>query len=412
MLNVDASSVSGRRTGADEAPLRAEHDAAMPAVAGQVHASASVAVAAKPLRVLIVSDEMEVGGSQRQIAGLLRAFPRAQCHAELAYFRTPSFLVDEIEAAGIAVHRIDKRSRRDVRFLLRLARLLREGRFDVVHCFSFTAELWIRLALLLSPGAVLVASMRDMGHALTPLQWRIKRGVCRSARAVISNSTQAAERIRDVMRDGPPVHVIANGIDMPMPLDATRRQALRAEMGAIDGRTLALFVGRLAQQKNVDLLLDALATLPRDERPRVALAGHGPLRETLEVRALSLGLVDDVRFLGERRDARELMQAADMLVLPSRDEGQSNVVLEAMAAGLAVLATRVGGNAELIEDGVSGVLFDCSDAAALRSALRRAAGDLPWCRRLGAAARSRVADRYSLDTLARETLAVYRRCLR
>ena len=400
----DAALPCGGGHGRDVLP-----QSAIAAMAGPTGVAESTSA---PLRVLIVSDEMEVGGSQRQIAGLLRAFPPAQCHAELAYFRTPSFLVDEIEAAGIAVHRIDKRSRRDVRFLLRLARLLREGRFDVIHCFSFTAELWTRLALLLAPGAAMVASMRDMGHALTPLQWWIKRRVCRSARAVISNSAQAAGRIRDVMRGGPSVHVVANGIDMPMPLDATRRQALREEMGAIDGRTLALFVGRLTHQKNVDLLLDAMATLPRSERPTVALAGHGPLRETLEVRALSLGLLDDVRFLGERRDARELMQAADVLVLPSRDEGQSNVVLEAMAAGLAVLATRVGGNAELIEDGVSGVLFDCSDAAALRSALRRAAGDLPWCRRLGEAARSRVADRYSLDTLARETLAIYRRCLK
>jgi len=364
------------------------------------------------LRVLIVSDEMEVGGSQRQIAGLLRAFPRPQCDAELAYFRTSSFLVDEIERAGIAVHRIDKRSRRDVRFLLRLARRLRDGRYDVVHCFSFTAELWVRLALLLAPGAALVASMRDMGHALTPLQWRIKRTVCRSARAVVSNSTQAAERIRGAMRGGPPVHVVANGIDMPPPLDASRRQALREDMGGADGRTLALFVGRLAHQKNVDLLLDAMAMLPAGGRPRIALAGNGPLREALEARARSLGLGDDVRFLGERRDAPELMQAADVLVLPSRDEGQSNVVLEAMAAGTAVLATRVGGNAALVEDGTSGVLFDCSDAAALRDALQRAADDPAWCRRLGDAARARVSDRYSLDTLARDTLAVYRQCLR
>lgn len=367
---------------------------------------------ARPLRVLIAIDEMEVGGSQRQIAGLLRAFPRGQCHAELVYFRSPSFLVDDIEHAGIAVHRIDKRNRRDLGFLLRLARLLREGRFDVVHCFSFTAELWTRLALLLAPGAALVASMRDMGHALTPLQWRIKRSVCRSARMVISNSAQAADRIREAMDGGPPVHVVANGIDMPPALDASRRQALRDGMGAVEGRTLALFVGRLAHQKNVDLLLEAMALLPLGQRPRVALAGDGPLRAALAARAAALGLGDDLRFLGERRDARELMQAADVLVLPSRDEGQSNVVLEAMAAGCAVLATRVGGNATLLEDGAAGVLFDCSDAVALRDAMRHAADDPAWCRRLGDAARARVADRYSLDTLARETLAVYRQCLR
>jgi glycosyltransferase involved in cell wall biosynthesis len=366
---------------------------------------------AEPLRALVVSDEMEVGGSQRQIASLLRALPREQCHVELAYFRRPSFLVDDIVHAGIAVHRIDKRGRLDPAFLLRLARFLRDGRYDVVHCFSFTAELWVRLALLLAPGAALVASMRDMGHGLTPLQWRIKRRVCRGARAVISNSARAAERIRAMLGPAQPVHVIANGIDLPEPLAPADRQALRSQMGAGDDRALALFVGRLAHQKNVDLLLTALAALPPARRPQTALAGSGPLREVLQARVGELGLAGVVRFLGERRDARELMQAADFLVLPSRDEGLSNVVLEAMAAGRAVLATRVGGNAELIEDGVSGVLFDCSDATALAAALDRIAGDPAWRAGLGDAARMRVIDRYSPAVLARETLAVYRQCM-
>jgi glycosyltransferase involved in cell wall biosynthesis len=366
---------------------------------------------AEPLRVLVVSDEMEVGGSQRQIASLLRALPREQCHVELAYFRRPSFLVDDIAHAGIAVHRIDKRGRVAPAFLLRLARFLRNGRFDVVHCFSFTAELWVRLALLLAPGAVMVASMRDMGHGLTPLQWRIKRLVCRSARAVISNSARAAERIGALLGPARPVHVIANGIDVPAPLAPEERRALRAEMGAGDDRAVALFVGRLAHQKNVELLLTALAALPPARRPRTALAGSGPLRETLQARVGELGLACDVRFLGERRDARELMQAADFLVLPSRDEGLSNVVLEAMAAGRPVLATRVGGNAELVEDGTSGVLVDCGDAAALATALDRLVGDPDWRGRLGSAARARVIDRYSPAVLARETLAVYRQCM-
>lgn len=366
---------------------------------------------AEPMRVLVVSDEMEVGGSQRQIASLLRALPREQCHVELAYFRNPSFLVADIEHAGIVVHRIDKRRRIDPGFLWRLARFLRNGRFDVVHCFSFTAELWVRLALLLAPGPALVASMRDMGNAMTPLQWRIKSRVCRGARAVISNSARAAERIRAVLDAFPPVHVIANGIDVPVSLDPARHAALREEMGGTGDRALALFVGRLAHQKNVELLLAALAALAPERRPRVALAGNGPLRGSLQARARRLGVDGDVRFLGERRDARELMQAADFLVLPSRDEGLSNVVLEAMAAGRPVLATRVGGNAELIEDGHTGVLFDCGDAAALAAALDRANADAAWRARAGAAARARVVDRYSPAVLARETLAVYRQCM-
>lgn len=364
-----------------------------------------------PLRVLVVSDEMEVGGSQRQIAGLLRALPRAQCHAELAYFRTPSFLVEEIERVGIRVHRIDKRRRIDPAFLLRLARFLRRGRFDVVHCFSFTAELWTRLALLIAPGAALVASMRGLGHHLSPLEWRIKRQVCASASAVISNSNRAGELIRAAIGPRVPVHVIANGVEPPPPLSAQARAALRASLGAGDERVLALFVGRLSPEKNVGMLLDALAAMPSGQRPLVALAGAGPERAELECRAQRLDLERDVRFLGERRDAPALMQAADVFVLPSSDEGLSNVVLEAMAAGCPAVVTRVGGNCELIEDGVGGLLVESGDTVALRAALERLCGDAALRRRLGAAARARVVDRYSPDALARDTLRVYRTCV-
>lgn len=364
------------------------------------------------LRLLIVSDEMEVGGSQRQIASLLGALPPESCQAQLAYFRNPSFLVGQIERAGITVHRIDKRGRIDPGFVLRLVRFLRRGRFDVVHCFSFTAELWTRVALLLAPGAAMVASMRDMGHGLSPAQWRIKRLVCRGACAVISNSFGAAERLRAALGAHPPVHVVVNGMELPPMIDAGRRDALRAGMGAGDDtRALALFVGRLTHQKNVALLLEAVATVAPGLRPHIALAGEGPLRDELQSTVRRLQLDGDVRFLGERSDARELMQAADFVVLPSRDEGLSNVVLEAMAAGRPVLATRVGGNPELVEDGATGILFDSGDAAALADALRRLAADPDLREHMGEAARARIGDRYSPSVLARDTLAVYRACL-
>ncbi|MCK9538950.1 glycosyltransferase [Dokdonella sp.] len=366
---------------------------------------------AELLRVLIVSDEMEVGGSQRQIAGLLRALPRAQCHVELAYFRNPSFLVDDIEQAGTTVHLVAKRRPIDLRFLHELVGFLRRGRFDVIHCFSLTAELWTALALRLAPGARMIASMRDMGHGLTPLQWRLKRRVCRQARAVISNSRGVADYLRAQIGAHPPQFVIANAVDPPAPLAAAEREALRLALGAQADRPLALFVGRLAHQKNVELLLGALAALAPAQRPQVALAGSGPLRADLEAQSRELGLERVVRFLGERRDAPALMQAADLLVLPSRDEGLSNVVIEAMAAGCPVLATRVGGNPELIEDQVSGILFDSGDGVALGAALAELCADAPRRQAMGEAARARVADRYSPERLARETLAVYRHCL-
>ncbi|MFI4969214.1 MAG: glycosyltransferase [Lysobacterales bacterium] len=372
----------------------------------------AAADSAAPKRLLIVTDEMEVGGSQRQIAHLLGALDRRDWQADLAYFRKRSFLADTIEAHGVPVHRVAKRGRVDPRFLLALARLLRRGRYDIVHCYSFTAELWVRIALYLAPGAMFIASMRDMGHGLSPRQWAIKRRICRGARAIISNSTGAAERLRHEIGGGaPPVHVVPNGIELPVPIDADRRERLRADLGADADRALGLFVGRLAHQKNVHLLLDALAALETRTRPSIALVGSGDLRGELEARVQALGLAGEVRFLGERDDARELMQAADLFVLPSRDEGLSNVVLEAMACGCAVVATRVGGNPEVIDDGVNGLLVDSGDRVALSAALRRLATEPALRDRLGSAARERVARAYSIPALAAATAAVYRSCL-
>lgn len=366
----------------------------------------------RALRLLVVSDEMEVGGSQRQISCLLRALPPAQCRAELAYFRNSSFLVDEIRAAGIPAHLVPKSRRIDPVFLWRLARLLRKGRYDVVHCYSFTAELWTRLALGLVPGTALVASMREMGGMLGPLQWRIKRAVCRSARAVISNSEAAAVRLREVMGAGaPPVVVVANGIEPAAALSDSERERMREAMASAPQRPLLLFVGRLVPQKNPGLLLEALARMSPQQRPQLAFAGDGILRAGLQAQALALGLAGEVRFLGERDDAPRLMQAADALVLPSRDEGLSNVLLESMACGLCPIATRVGGTPDLIADGIDGLLFDSGDAAGLQACLERMVSDPVAIRRLGQAAKAKILRRYSPGALAAASLGVYRECL-
>ncbi|HEY4555929.1 MAG TPA: glycosyltransferase, partial [Lysobacter sp.] len=111
-----------------------------------------------PRRVLVVTDEMEVGGSQRQIVNLLAGLDRARWQPELLYFRNRSFLVDEVERLGIPVHHLPKHGRIDPRFVARYAALLRRGDYDVVHAFSLTAELWTVLARTLSGAAPRVVS--------------------------------------------------------------------------------------------------------------------------------------------------------------------------------------------------------------------------------------------------------------
>lgn len=367
----------------------------------------------RPRRLLVVSDEMEIGGSQRQIVHLLAGLDRGRWQPELVYFREHSYLAESLAGLGIAVHRLPKRRRIDLVFLWRLAAFLRRGRYDVVHAFSLTAEVWTLAArmFLLRPPRV-VASVRGLYQEQPPLFWRLKRAVVRHADAIVANAAAGA-RVA-AARTGVPIQrirVIPNGVPLPAALAQDAIETLRAGVGAPPDRVMALFVGRLVPDKNIPCLLRALAALPPEVRPWLAVAGDGPLRAGLASLAAELGLAAGVRFLGERSDPVALMQAADFLVLPSRQEGLSNVLLEAMATGCPVVASAVGGTPELVVDGHTGLLFADDDAGALASCLRRLSQDARLRDALAAQARERALADYSVERMVASTMEVYERCL-
>jgi glycosyltransferase involved in cell wall biosynthesis len=173
---------------------------------------------------------------------------------------------------------------------------------------------------------------------------------------------------------------------LPNFVDATPAAPLaRAALATPEAVPLALALGRLHENKGFDVLLTALAELPD---LHLWLAGEGPLRHVLEAQAASLGIAGRVRFLGWRDDVPALLAAADFLVCPSRHEPLGNVVIEAWAAGRAVLAAAAAGPSELIAEGESGVLVPVEDVPALAAGLRRFAADPALRARLAAGGRA------------------------
>lgn len=366
-----------------------------------------------PRRLLVATDEMEIGGSQRQISYLLGGLDRTRWQPELVYFRNTSFLVDELRAQGIVVHHVPKRSRLDLRFVLAYASLLRRNRYDLVHAFSLTAELWTLLAgLLARRRPPLVASVRGLYLDQPAPFWRLKRYVLSRSVAVIANARAGAAAAAQRSGVAPErFSVVPNGM-LPIerqPRDASTR--LRQAIGAPPDRRFCLFVGRLVTQKNLPCLVRALAMMPPASRPWIALAGNGPLRAQVEAMREAAGLSGDIRLLGEREDTAALMQAADFLVLPSSFEGMSNVLMEAMSVGCPVIASVVGGNPELVEDGQTGLLFPDDDAHALAAQLQRMSSDPALRARLAENAARTMHERYSIDNLVAATSAIYERCL-
>jgi len=364
-------------------------------------------------RLLLVTDEMEVGGSQRQITNLLDGLDHARWEPELLFFRRPSFLVAEIEQRGVRVHHLPKKGRVDPRFVLAYATLLRHGNYSMVHAFSLTAELWTALAsMIVRRPPKLISSVRGLYLTESASFWRLKRFVVLRSTAVIANAhacAAAASMHAGIARDR--IEVVANGVAIPAAMPPEQRSVMRRQIGCPPDRPFGLFVGRCVVEKNLACLIRALARLPGEQRPWMAFAGDGPLRAETEALAVAAGVDGDIRFLGERTDATELMQAADFLVLPSVQEGMSNAVLEAMASGCAVAASAVGGNPELIKDGVTGLLFGSNDHAALATCLMRLAHDVELRQRMAAEALARVQSLHSVPAMVASMAAVYERSL-
>jgi len=354
------------------------------------------------IKLLIVTDEMEVGGTQRQITTLLEGLDKNRFLPTLLYFRERSHLVDQIERAGVETVQIPKRGAIDPSFFIALWRFMRNGQFDVVHCFSFTGELWGALALMLVGRGKLITSIRGVYEWYRPFQWLVKTWVTRRSFCVVANSRAGADYARTRMKSAIriPFEVVYNGIGAVPLADDVERSRLRESLGIGPHSIMVLFVGRLVDHKNIPSLIRALQRIDAAGAHdiHVLVAGDGPERALLEDAGRTFH-GDLLRLLGERSDVAALMQACDFLVLPSRREGLSNAILEAMAAAKPVVASRVGGNVELVTDGTTGFLYPGDDDAALADAIVRLARDSLLRGQLGTAARVLAQQEFSRDTM-------------
>lgn len=368
------------------------------------------------IKVLLLTDEMEVGGTQRQIVHVARTLDRSRFEPTVLYFRNESFFVDELKAAGVPVVRIEKKGRFDPAFVARLRNHLVRSRYDVVHCFSFSGELWGAVARRLVPPSMrpaLVSSIRGTYEWYSAAQWRIKRWVSTQSSCVVANSRAGAAYACERMgRPECAVDVVYNGVQCEPPCEDAARE-LRWLLSPA-GEPLILFVGRLVVHKDVPTLVRAFHTLrARGIGARLCVAGDGPLRAELESLVRALHLEAQVALIGERHDVANLIAASDFLVLPSLREGLSNVILEAMIGGRPVIASRTGGNVELVEQGRTGLLFEVGSEVQLVEAMSRLATDADLRRSLGTAARAVAEARYSVpamvQSLERHYAAVSRR---
>lgn len=362
----------------------------------------------RPIRVLYVIGSLDVGGSERQLVELLRRIDRSLIAPAVLCLTSEGPLAADVRELGITVDAIGyegfRIKRHPVRTLAALWRLrARIVAFapDVVHTVLFWACVLGTLAARSAGVPVVIGSRRGLGH----FRRELSRGVlaveaAANRRTDVFVANAEAVRLDAIAGENLPgdrVRVIYNGVDAER-LDPRSRAEARARLGVAADARLLVVVANLIAYKGHRVLLDAFsdvkARLPKAE---IALLGDGVEREALEAQALRAGLASAVRFVGSTPEVRTWLAAADLVVHPSFEEGFCNAILEAMAAGRAVVATNVGGIPEAVVDGDTGWLVPPRDADALASAICDVVPAPDRLARAGEAGRERVRQHFLLD---------------
>jgi len=358
------------------------------------------------IRVVHVVHSFGTGGLEKGIATLVdRAGPEF-AHTVLCLSRSGASA--ELLPAGTPVLELDKRPGHSLRFVLRLARVLRSAHPEVVHTRNWGGLDGI-LAARLARLRGLVHGEHGWGmddpHGTDRKRILARRHTSRWVRAFTCVSQDIERWLVDRVRVRAPVRQIYNGVDAARFRPGASGGRIRRDLGLDERAFIVTICSRLDPIKDHPTLFRAIGLLrSRHPEARLWVVGEGPERAALEPQA-----GEGIRFLGERTDVPEILAETDVFALTSRNEGISNTILEAMAAGLPVVATRCGGNPELVLDGESGCLFAPGRSDELAGLLERYAGDPALRRAHGEAARQRVLARFGIQQMVEQYEDLYRR---
>lgn len=366
------------------------------------------------IHVMHVYSRLNVGGIEHQILNVLPRLNNGRYRASLCLIKSEGAQANDLRKRGIPIYVVPLRGRLGPSSLARLGWLFRSTRTRIVHAHvresNTSATVSARLALV--PVVIgTIHSMNKIQGMRRILQDRTLAR-CRDTTIAVSESVKA-NYCRAIGVDPSRVTVIYNGVDLARFTgpDVDRAQVLDA-LGVDPGDRVVACVARMASPKSHHILLAAAARVLRSApRTTFLLVGDGPLTESLQAQARSLGISSKVVFAGARDDVPRILCACDASALTSNREGFSIVVIESLAAGLPVVATDVGGNAEAIEEGVSGFLLPVGDVEGIADRLTRLVLDEALRSRMSEAARRR-SERFSLDETVRATEALYDRLLR
>lgn len=364
------------------------------------------------IKLVLLIPTLDRSGAEKQFTLLATRLPRDEfdVHA-VALTRTGPY-ESVLRDAGVRLTTLHKRVRIDPIALWRLKSIIDAERPDILHSWIFAANAYGRLVAGNRPRPKVIVSERCVDSWKSGWQlWLDRRQIGRTTR-LVGNSVSVADFYRGLGVPTEKITVIPNGVEIPDGPPADRDSAL-AEFQIPPGSRVIGFVGRLARQKRVQDIIWAMQLLKQlTDRVYLLLVGEGPERNDLIALARHVGCENLVRFVGYRADAGRLIGLCNVFWLSSEFEGMSNSIMEAMAAGVPVVASDIPPNRELVVDGETGYLVRVGDSVGIAQFTDRILADPALAQRLGAAGRERMRQEFSLDRMVAAHAELYRQVLR
>jgi glycosyltransferase involved in cell wall biosynthesis len=364
------------------------------------------------IRVCYVVPSMSAAGTERQLLYLIRGMVRDHEVTVLCTHHEGA-LAGDARRLGAFIRPLNLMGGWDPRLYRRLRRVFRRHRPDILHTFLFGFDYGANRAARDTGVPVTISSRRQLATWKRPRHIRLQQRANRLVDCIVANSQAVARFAADQENEDPSRYrVIPNGCDLEWFSRAAAPRDARQRFRLPPDAPLVGMVANFSEVKDHGLFLRAAAeTLKRRGDVHFVLCGSGPLREAVMRQAKALGIARNVHRIATLDEIRDVYAMLDVQVLCSKAEGFPNALLEGMAMGAPVVAAKVGGVPELVEDGVTGRLVDSREPSAWAQAIEAALGEPERTRAMADAARERVRTRYSTDAMVAAYRALYRELL-